>query len=202
MKGVNNKGKQVWKCLYCKCSFPGHNTTKALAHVVRTTGKDIAVCKSFHFIPLKKRQSHLDLYERRTGKQKRMAESNAAFEQSIDSHQHLLNVKYHQSTKQRKRGDVSSTTPSLQSTHGNIGEATSSNASMPSLLGVSNAYVVVDLGVLSQHKKLAIKKPVALVHSAIHNGPNPAGESSLTLAIVDVIHSGGLPFSLSRDPKF
>jgi hypothetical protein len=36
----------------------------------------------------------------------------------------------------------------------------------------------------------------------IHDGPNPSCESKLTMAIADMIHSLGLPFSLSSESKF
>jgi hypothetical protein len=36
----------------------------------------------------------------------------------------------------------------------------------------------------------------------IHDGPNPNGESHLTMAIGDMIHSCGLPFHLASNPFF
>ena len=47
-------------------------------------------------------------------------------------------------------------------------------------------------------------KPPArpLMQLSIHHGPNLSGESELTAAVADMIHSVGLPFSLSKDPKF
>jgi hypothetical protein len=40
------------------------------------------------------------------------------------------------------------------------------------------------------------------VQLKIHDGPNPNGESRLTMAIGDMIHSCGLPFHLASNPKF
>ena len=36
----------------------------------------------------------------------------------------------------------------------------------------------------------------------IHNGPNPVAEYKMTMAVGDLIHSCGLPFSLASHPKF
>ena len=44
--------------------------------------------------------------------------------------------------------------------------------------------------------------PLKLLHHKFADLPNPTAESNLTMAVADLIHSLGLPFSRSSDPKF
>jgi hypothetical protein len=182
IKIVRDDGKQQWwKCLYCKNTFSGHNTTKAVAHVICLTGKDIAVCKSFHFIPQKQQQSHLDLLERHTTTKNRINVTNTALERSIDSHQDLFTSVYNKSRKRSKKGDVSSTA--------------STTALTMSALSVSNPLASAIPNIFMTRRNKEGNKPAALFQLLI-------GESALTATVTDMIHSSGLPFSLSTDPKF
>ncbi len=61
---------------------------------------------------------------------------------------------------------------------------------------------VVARGNTMSLKQLPKKTLPVLMHLSIHDGPNSHGESALTASIADMIHSSGLPFSLSADPKF
>ena len=43
-------GLDTWNCKWCKKTFKGINATKALAHVLRISGKSISGCKAFRKI--------------------------------------------------------------------------------------------------------------------------------------------------------
>ena len=207
-KLVDLHGKPQWKCFYCKTTFAAHNATKAMAHVVRAKGFNIAPCKKFQFIPLKKRQSHLDLFQRQQNAKQRRVGATLALHQLISTHQDDLSFAV-QTTRKRpyNTADTSST---MVSTPRSVASA----VSQPS--GSSVASRSFRTPVLAQRSLLAetiphtfknvkpppAKKPPVMMQLSIHDGPNPHGESALTASIADMIHSSGLPFSLSSDPKF
>jgi hypothetical protein len=83
-KTLSEDGKRMWKCGYCNSSFSGHNATKAVAHVCRTKGQDIAPCRQFNFIPLKFRQSHQDLSDRKSVAKHKWQVMHETLDRSID----------------------------------------------------------------------------------------------------------------------
>jgi hypothetical protein len=194
-KVADGRGKMQWKCLYCKTTFAGQNATKALAHVSRSKGFNIAACKSYQFIPHKKRQSHQDLFDRQQNAKKSRAASTAALQQSISEHQDELTSAVQSSRKRPYTTPISTlTTPSVASA---VSTTSRTSALTPRSL-LQGEIPQTFLSVKNSSKK----KPPVLMQLSIHDGPNPHGESALTASIADMIHSSGLPFSLSTDPKF
>ena len=190
-------GKHTWKCCYCKTTFSGHNATKALAHVTRTTGQDIAICKSFQFISCKMQQSHLDLYHRFREKKRKRLVCHEAVHRSIDEHQQHLTAAI-AASRRKKRAPVCTTPPGPSTPSASVVSKSSSTLFARNVSGSKT----IPSTFLTRKPKLAATKPPVLMQLLIHDGPNPNGESGLTAAIADMIHSVGLPFSLSTDPKF
>jgi hypothetical protein len=184
-----------WTCLYCQKPFAGHNATKALAHVTRAKGFNIASCQSHRFIPDKKRQSHQDLFDRKQQAKKRRKKSSSALELSISKHQDDLTTAV-QSARKRPY-----TTPTTASKPRSVTSVVSTNSGASALTPCSLLDRDIPQTFLSV-KKPARKTPPVLMQLSIHDGPNPNGEAALTASIADMIHSSGLPFSLSTDPKF
>ena len=195
-KSVDLDGKPQWKCLYCKSTFAGHNATKALAHVARAKCFNIAACKSHRFIPDKKRQSHQDLFDRQQNAKKRRKVSTTALQRSISEHQDDLTSAV-QSTRKRPYTAPITAASTPRSVASAVSTITRASVLTPrSLLQGEIPQTFLSL------KKPPGKTPPVLMQLSIHDGPNPHGESALAAAIADMIHSTGLPFSLSTDPKF
>ena len=83
-KTCSADGRKSCKCGYCNTSFSGHNATKAVAHLCRTKGQDIAPCKQYHFIPIKHRQSHQDLLDRKSPAKRKHKVMHETIDRSID----------------------------------------------------------------------------------------------------------------------
>jgi hypothetical protein len=194
-KTCSADGRKSWKCGYCNTTFSGHNATKAVAHLCRTRGQDIAPCKQYHFIPETHRRSHQDLSDRKLLAKRKRKVMHENIDRSIDVHQKDLAVAVGAKVwKKRTHGDSTSTTASTLS---------ASVASTPSSRSLSSRPTLVTSRPLPKVQSTnLLKKPPAMLQLSIHNGPNPDGESALTAAVADMIHSMGLPFSLSTDPKF
>lgn len=61
---TGKKGQAGWKCGWCDNFYSGQNATKALAHVLRISGKSIIACSGK--IPLAYSQRYGDLYSRKS----------------------------------------------------------------------------------------------------------------------------------------
>ena len=193
-KIFSEDGKKTWMCGYCNSSFSGHNATKAVAHVCRTKGQDIAPCRQYNFIPGNFRQSHQDLLDRKSVAKRKRQVMHETVNRSMDVHQsNLAAVVHERSQKKRTPGDNTSTTAST------LSASVMSTASSKSQYRRSNVNTSLALPFVPSSKFV---KPPAMLQLAIHNGTNPDGEAALTSAVADMIHSMGLPFSLSTDPKF
>jgi hypothetical protein len=115
-KTCSADGKKSWKCGYCNNSFSGHNATKAVAHLCRTKGQDIAGCKQYHFIPVKHRQSHQDLSDRKSIAKRKRKVMHETLDRSINVHQQHLAVAVQETVcKKHTPGDSTSTTASTLS---------------------------------------------------------------------------------------
>jgi hypothetical protein len=178
----DNAGKKRWKCGWCKCDFGGWNATKAIAHVMKESNKDIKPCRA------KIADEHKKLYEqlgcKSSKKRDRSKECNQEVNRSIGQH----NTKAATALDDRKSRNSSSSSKRSK---------VSDNGDSPSLLSrfnsTSTPVSVVSEKASSDNKYIQLK---------IHGGPNPSAESKLTMAVVDCIHSCGLPFGLVSDPKF
>jgi hypothetical protein len=204
-------GKLSWQCGYCNQAFSGHNATKALAHVVRVSGQDIAGCKKYHFIPVKKHQSHMDLNDRRQRRKEDRTVVHAAVNRSIVQHQGNLTeaVMAARGKKRSSFGAMSATPVAKKRPPGKTPSLTESTLTS-SVISKTSSHLGprrlltqrITNESLNAYKGDAELPAKPLMQLSIHDGPNPSGEAALTSAVADMIHSVGLPFSLSEDPKF
>ena len=71
IKLTSDTGKKSWKCRWCNSVFSGHNATKALFHVSRQKGNDIAKCRGN--IDASHLGSYQDLFSRSISKKTKRA---------------------------------------------------------------------------------------------------------------------------------
>jgi hypothetical protein len=178
-------GKKRWKCGWCGCSFGGWNSTKAVAHLTKTRGKDIQVCKSK--IDLESKQRYDKLGKKHSKKRDRDGELEEEYNDVITAHNNNAaaalddrrSVSSSHSGKKRKTGVIPF--PRLKS------------PPLPCVKTPSE---------LSSEVVEVSSSTGRFIQTLVHQGPNPSVESALTMAITDCIHSHGLPFSLAGYPKF
>jgi hypothetical protein len=179
---TSNDGRQRWKCLWCNKTFHW-NPTKALSHLARISKSDIAVCTG------KIDDVHALTYRLLYNTKNKKKESNKTVQKSLEE-----SISTHNNTtasvldaKRRKLAHVSHAT-----------ENASSNTM--STITTLNTAISVEDGRSGQHtNKMGIKNYLQL---KVHDGSNASIESKLTMAIADMVHSCGLPFSLTSHLKF
>ena len=181
-KFVDDKGKPKWKCLWCNKTFGSWSATKALYHVSKVAGKDVRACSSrriddFH----QKRYS--DLLSLRSNKRDTTAATSEAIDESITQHNNTVTTTYDASRKKARHssnGNANALANYFSPTGSTIGLSATSNVAATARGSVSGIQLKITDGTASC----------------------PSANSLLTMAISDLIHSRGLPFSLASDPKF
>ncbi len=88
----NKKGELVpgWECLYCKRQFPHANATKALMHISKTKGHDVAVCRSP--IPVKLMKRYCKLRDEKIAAKAEAARKRGEYEEKVDEKQQTMSV--------------------------------------------------------------------------------------------------------------
>jgi hypothetical protein len=177
------EGKRRWKCGWCKKDFGGWNATKALAHLTKQTKQDIRPCKGR--IDDEHTQMYTSLSDKSNRKRDRSRESSERIDRSITA--------------------FNTTTAAALEEH--RGSSSGKKRTPNSSRILSHTFPVTEV-----HSPLvrntatgatgSQEKEKAYVQLKIHDGPNPSSESRLTMAIGDMIHSLGLPFSVASNPKF
>ena len=169
---IDSEGKQRWRCLWCKKTF-FWNPTKALAHLAKVGKSDIAICKA------RMDEAHSLTYKGLYESKHKKRDSSSAVKKSLNDSltDHNNNTATVLDGKRRKtgRGSVSTGISTL-----------STQATM-------NTIVSLDPPGSNQKQYVQLK---------VHDGQNVSLDSKLTMAIADMIHSCGLPFSLSSNLKF
>ena len=174
------ENKEGWKCLWCEQSFRGINATKALAHVSKSSGKHIKACKG------KIDDRYAERYRLMWVKSASRIDAKKRAVERLDDH-----ISSNQATatealvakKPRKYSTIAGQT-SLGSFL--TDRATSESNITPPTYSTSS----VARGVQPS------------IDARSNEGIDKVNEATLELAIADMIHSEGLPFSLSESLRF
>ena len=175
---IDPEGKQRWRCLWCNKTF-FWNPTKALAHLAKVGKADIATCKAR--IDDKHAKTYRALYDAKNKRRLSACDVQKSLNDSILSHNNntasVLDSKRRKTSKpvfgRTAKGSISTGMSTLTTHNTIISEETNQESGKKSYLQLK-----------------------------VHDGSNVSLESKLTMAIADMIHSCGLPFSLSSNIKF
>jgi hypothetical protein len=183
---IDSTGKKQWRCLWCHTTFQQWNATKALLHVHRVSGNNIHRCKS-RLIDDAHKKIYTQLYEKTLNRKKAQQEATDAKKRSSDEYINVAGEAYAATTKRKKASPLSAAgTP--------VNDVTphSQTQTQQSLLNF-----VTDAG---KHK--SDDESPRLHQQKITDSVDTQAEAQLTMAIADLIHSCGLPFSLASHHKF
>lgn len=183
---INSNGKKQWRCLWCNSTFQQWNATKALLHVHRVTGNHIHRCKS-RSIDEAHKKLYAELYDKHYARKKAQHDAIEAKKRSSDEYIATAGEAYAATTKRKKASPLSSAISPA--------ENESPHTPLPSQQTLLN--FVSD--VTQQNPD---EDSPRLFQPKITNTMDPQAESQLTMAIADLIHSCGLPFSLASHHKF
>lgn len=98
---VLKHGNKTWKCLYCDTTYSGWNATKALAHIAKIEGKDVAACRSIK-ISREKLKTYAELWganQAGNASRKRAKENHVA---AVEESQQSIAVAFQNQNKRRK----------------------------------------------------------------------------------------------------
>lgn len=181
---TDNNGKKHWKCLWCGRSFQHWNATKALRHVNKQSGGDVRSCKSTTMDTAHKTEYKRlfdKLNERKTAQAQFITGKKRSSEEYMDTA-----VEMYTSTKRKK------TPPSAAPSSISGGNSRQSNQ-IQTQLNFRTEETKNDTPNLDTHQPYQPKVTDSLEQQS---------EARLTMAIADLIHSCGLPFSLASHHKF
>ena len=171
-KMTSPDGKKEWKCLWCMNVFAQWNHSKALHHVTKEKGQNIKACTKVMD------QAHRDRYNTLFAKQEKKQQRRAfATAEAVAVGDHEI-------------GEAGATLMAAQKKTRTVYDLTS--ASVASAVSYDTKSLAASQG--STSKKMNQTK--------MFDTPDPQAESQLTMAIADMIHSCGLPFSLASHDKF
>ena len=179
-------GWKKWKCLWCQKSFKNWNATKVVAHLSKTRGRDIAVCKA-NITGKSHAIFYQNLQDAANKKRKRNYNSKECVLQSIESQQDATVTAI--SISRREKGQTFFTR-----NNSNDGSRVLENTSVSTM---ATPITARDSSVASTKPPPRSMMQLTLDVEA----PKSSNELLLTVAIADLIHSCGLPFSLADDPK-
>lgn len=181
---VDKDGCQQWKCLWCGKSFLHWNATKALFHVNKESGGNVRRCSSNNIDQAHKTEYRrlLQKYSQQKQSQKTLVESK---KRSLD--EYLADAgKAYNSTRKRNPSPA-------------IASHTQSPAEPTSIVQPTAAH-------LKFGDETPTNTPTDVVpryyQQKLSDVVDPQSEAQLTMAIADLIHSCGLPFSLASHHKF
>ena len=179
----DHKGLPRWRCLWCGSSFSQWNATKALFHVNKATGPSIRACTSTKIDDTHKTEYKrlLNLYTKKQTSLEKLADSKKRkSDQYMDTAAELY------ASNKRKKTPPSATSTSLSSALNR--PPTQIQTQLNFVTEQTN-----DLHPLDTHRSHQPKVTDSIELQA---------ESRLTMAIADLIHSCGLPFSIASHHKF
>jgi len=178
---IDGAGTKFWKCNWCNETYAHWNATKALCHVTGfNNGKHISACQKIMSIPQQNRESYNDLL-RRNGARKRSNEvANSTQEHMLEVHNNSSAMAFAEARKKKISGSISSISTERPKSI-SVGALSTASTGSKSVTG---------------------KGGMQLLLSSVGAGPVANAENQLTMAISDMIHSLGLPFSLGSEPKF
>ena len=176
---ISNKenGKSSWRCKWCNKVFSGWNATKAL-HVTKATKVDIKPCTAV--IDKYHKVLYDQLAMKNTKKKNNNEECRDLIDRMITSHNDVTATTLDSSKRS------SSTKRS-----GSFNSSTISSKKQKSFLETGS--------IISQQSSIVSSSgdKDKTVQRLLYDGPNPSGESRCTMAVADMIHGCGLPFTLA-----
>ena len=180
----DEQGKPRWKCTWCNSTFASHSATKALFHVAKKKGGDVRPCRS-RLIDSAYTSAYAALFQ---SKERKRDANKVTSERTSDtaSHHNITVAAMLENSRKKKQRLAKGNT-----------ESTTSN-SIASYLSPQAVTTPSDLS-RNSSCRASVHGMQTTIATSLHH---PATESQLTMAISDLIHSHGLPFSLSSDPKF
>jgi hypothetical protein len=172
-KFVDDKdGKKKWQCLWCGGVFAQWNSCKAVAHVSGITGQDIRVC------PSRIDAEHKAAYA--------ALSSVKILKRTLKS---MVDHQIHSTIEQQSQKSATALDYQRKKTRQSAGCVTAS------------PWTDVSVGTNSLTSSGRTCNTIQLLLPT--SGPTtPSADSQLTMAIADLIHSHGLPFSLASSLKF
>ena len=179
---TDNNGKNHWKCLWCGRSFQHWNATKALRHVNKQGGGDVRACKSTTMDSAHKAE-YKRLFEKLN--QRKIAQAQLAAGRKRSSEEYMETATEIYTSSKRKKTPPSST-PSSISPGSNRSNQIQTQLNFRTDEANDNTKI-------DTHQSYQPKVTDSLEQQS---------EARLTMAIADLIHSCGLPFSLASHHKF
>jgi len=172
-----DNGTKRWKCSYCGNDYSGWSATKALAHVGFQKYKDIAFCT--YCFKEKETKRFAELIKGKNNKCDAAAVARETHDTNILQHNILMASTL--DTHQKKNKSLS-------------------------VIDMLNAVKDALLSELTQSTiGTSVTTSVGGVQTTLSTSLffiQPSAESQMTMAIVDLIHSHALPFTLTKEPKF
>ena len=184
-KYTDNNGKNQWKCLWCGQSYKQWNATKALYHVNKETGGDIRVCKSTKIDEAHK-AAYRRLFNKLIERQKSQTHLKQGKKRASDEYMDTATERY-TATKRKK------TPPSTATRSDSISPAANLPSNQIQTQLNFSAEPIQENPILDTHRSYQPKVTDSIETQA---------DGRLTMAIADLIHSCGLPFSLASHHKF
>jgi len=176
-------GKKYWKCNWCGETYAHWNSTKTLSHVTGTQcGKHVGACKKINSIPENNIKSYRELLKRNAARHQSHSTANVSHEEVLEQYNSSSANALGEAWKKKNSDSVSSISTFLDKRR-DIGVTTASTAS-------------------SSQKSIGGAGGIQLKISSVGAGPIVQSEHQLTMAISNMIHSLGLPFTLGNEPKF
>lgn len=164
-KITRNMKKDTWCCGWCKKEFKGINATKALAHVLRLSGKSISGCKSFRKIDSMHCMTYEELRKRQHKRGSYAAKAKDVVVERMDEQ----------------------------------GRQSSQMLIMSSGKKPATKRSAVDCSLSSEEPE---GKQAKYLQTVLGNKVDKTAEKTMTMAIADMIHACGLPFSLASNWRF
>ena len=171
-----------WRCLWCNSTFKHWNATKALLHVHRIAGSNIHKCKS-RAIDASHKEVYARLYDKGTQRKNAQKQADETKKRSSDEYIAAAGEAY-AATRRKKPSPLSS-----------VGTRT------PSEKGTPPNQIQTHLNFATEDQRVDTTTP-RYYQQKLTEAMDPQTEGELTMAIADLIHSCGLPFSLASHHKF
>jgi len=181
---IDNDGNKHWKCLWCHRTFQHWNAAKALFHgVKKETGGEVRKCTS-HAIDAAHKQEYnrlLQKYKQQKNAQKTLVESKR-----LTSDEYLVTARDAYTSTRKKK----------------VTPGTVINVPSPTELSVTKRTQSL-LNFAHGTPLTGQSNPSPSFHQQkLGDVVDPQAEDTLTMAIADLIHACGLPFSLASHHKF
>ena len=192
-KYTTEEGNARWKCKWCNNTFASWNATKAIYHLNKMS-KDIRPCtariESDH---AKKYSLFLEVIAK---KRSRAIVTTDHLDRSMSSHNLITATTLDGDRRKKSKGNSNTMNRSSNSTNTAF---FTNNEIMLDQNGSTSVSTTTGFSPQTMEDKNDSRSYLQL---KIIDAPNPTAESKLTMAIADMIHSLGLSFSLSSEPKF